>query len=115
MVGTFALDRITAHANQVGRRRCWSTPRPAVAVDKPAAPGRRVQGDRDDAPELFDVRRFRNDWEKHASLQVRLGNADAIDAYIDHDRVAGGEHDEMLDTVTRRKPEICAREGRRRC
>lgn len=99
LVGTFALDRITAHANQVGAKVLLVGDYAQLqAVDAGGAFGMLVR-DRDDAPELFDVRRFRNDWERHASLQVRLGNADAIDAYIDHDRVAGGEHDEMLDTA----------------
>lgn len=99
LVGTFALDRITAHASQVGAKVLLVGDYAQLqAVDAGGAFGMLVR-DRDDAPELFDVRRFRNDWEKNASLQLRIGNADAIDVYIDHDRVAGGEHDEMLDTA----------------
>lgn len=99
LVGTFALDRITAHASRVGAKVLLVGDYAQLqAVDAGGAFGMLVR-DRDDAAELFDVRRFRNDWEKHASLQLRLGNADAIDAYVDHDRVAGGEHDEMLDTA----------------
>ncbi|MDF2990587.1 MAG: conjugal transfer protein [Microbacterium sp.] len=99
LVGTFALDRITAHAGQVGAKVLLVGDYAQLqAVDAGGAFGMLVR-DRDDAPELFDVRRFHNGWEKHASLQLRLGDADAIEAYIDHDRVAGGEHDEMLDTA----------------
>lgn len=99
LVGTFALDRITAHASQVRAKVLLVGDYAQLqAVDAGGAFGMLVR-DRDDAPELFDVRRFRNDWEKNASLQLRLGEADAIDAYIDHNRIAGGEHDEMLDTA----------------
>lgn len=99
LVGTFALDRITAHASQVGAKVLLVGDYAQLqAVDAGGAFGMLVR-DRDDAPELIDVRRFRNDWEKHASLQLRIGDVAAIDAYLDHDRVAGGEHDEMLDTA----------------
>ena len=33
------------------------------------------------APELTDVRRFHHAWEKRASVELRAGSADAIDAY----------------------------------
>ena len=35
----------------------------------------------DHTPELHDVRRFRNPWEKHASLRLRLGEPSVIDDY----------------------------------
>lgn len=99
LVGTFALDRITTHAIEIGAKVLLVGDYAQLqAVDAGGAFGMLVR-DRDDAPELFDVRRFRNDWEKNASLQLRLGDADAIDVYIDHDRVAGGVRDEMLDAA----------------
>ena len=51
------------------------------------------------APELSDVRRFHNAWEQRASVQLRAGSEDAIDAYEAHDRIVSGDRDEMLDAV----------------
>jgi hypothetical protein len=45
------------------------------------------------------VRRFLNPWEKAASVELRAGSPDAIDAYEAHGRVAGGSRDEMLDAL----------------
>ena len=39
---------------------------------------RSLHRDRDDAPELADVRRFHHDWERHASLRLRIGDAAVI-------------------------------------
>ena len=50
-------------------------------------------------PELTDVRRFVNPWEKEASVELRAGSTDAIDAYASHGRVVAGTRDEMLDAL----------------
>ena len=58
--------------------------------------------DRDGSvPQLSDVRRFRHAWEKAASVELRAGSDDAIDAYLAHDRVADGDRDQMLDALYR--------------
>lgn len=97
--GTFSLDRITTHAAEVGAKVLlvgdWAQ---LQAVDAGGAFGLLVRS-RDDAPELLDVRRFRNEWEKHASLQLRVGDTDVIDTYIAHDRVTGTDRDSVLDTA----------------
>ncbi len=97
--GTFALDAITRHAQQVGAKVLlvgdWAQ---LAAVDAGGAFGMLVR-DRGDAPELVDVRRFRNDWEKQASLQLRIGDTDVIDTYIAHQRVTPGGYDEILETA----------------
>ena len=51
------------------------------------------------APELSDVRRFHNVWEQRASVELRAGSEDAIDAYEAHDRIVSGARDEMLDAI----------------
>ena len=53
------------------------------------------------APELSDVRRFRYPWEKAASVDLRAGSSEAIDAYAAHGRVVGGRRDEVLDALYR--------------
>jgi hypothetical protein len=52
-------------------------------------------------PELSDVRRFQNDWEKTASVELRVGHETAIDTYSSEGRVAGGSRAEMLDALYR--------------
>lgn len=53
--------------------------------------------ERGDAPELTDVRRFRSDWEKHASLGLRIGDTDVIDTYLHQDRVIPGGYEDILE------------------
>ncbi|MGO2655159.1 MobF family relaxase [Brachybacterium alimentarium] len=97
LAGTLALDTITAHAQQAGAKVLlvgdWAQ---LAAVDAGGAFGMLVR-DRDDAPELTDVRRFRNEWEKHASLGLRIGDTDVIDTYLDHDRVTPGGYEDILE------------------
>ncbi|WP_449278958.1 MobF family relaxase [Leucobacter sp. GX24907] len=97
LAGTLALATITAHANAVGAKVLlvgdWAQ---LAAVDAGGAFGMLVR-ERDDAPELLDVRRFRNDWEKHASLGLRIGDTDIIDTYLAHDRVTPGGYEEILE------------------
>ena len=42
--------------------------------------------DRDDVPQLHDVRRFRHEWERAASVDLRHGRPDAADTYLEHGR-----------------------------
>ncbi len=99
LAGTFALDAITTHAQEVGAKVLlvgdWAQ---LAAVDAGGAFGMLVR-DRGDAPELVDVRRFRNEWEKHASLQLRIGDTDVIDTYLAHQRVTPGGYDEILEAA----------------
>jgi len=55
--------------------------------------------DRSDTPTLADVRRFKADWEKEASLGVRNGTTAALSTYATHGRITGGTRDEMLDAL----------------
>ncbi|RLP68813.1 conjugal transfer protein [Mycetocola reblochoni] len=97
LAGTLALDTITTHAQHVGAKVLlvgdWAQ---LAAVDAGGAFGMLVR-DRDDAPELTDVRRFRHEWEKHASLGLRIGDTDVIDTYLDHDRITPGGYEDILE------------------
>ena len=53
--------------------------------------------DRDHVPELSEVRRFRSEWERQASLRLRTGDDTAIDAYQAHGRIVDGPRDELLE------------------
>ncbi|QBR94342.1 conjugal transfer protein [Nocardioides euryhalodurans] len=52
---------------------------------------------RTDAPELTDVHRFVNEWERHASLALRRGEVEVISTYVRQKRIREGQTDEMLD------------------
>lgn len=99
LAGTLTLDRITSHANQVGAKVLlvgdWAQ---LTAVDAGGAFGLLVR-DRTDTPELVDVRRFHHQWERHASLGLRIGNTSVIDTYQAHGRIHDGDTDTMLDTA----------------
>ena len=56
--------------------------------------------DRDDiAPQLSDVRRFRNRWEKTASVELRIGSDSAIGTYETHGRTEEGDRGTLLDAI----------------
>jgi hypothetical protein len=97
LAGTLALDAITSHVREVGAKVLlvgdWAQ---LAAVDAGGAFGTLVR-ERGDAPELTDVRRFRNGWEKQASLGLRIGDTDVIDTYIRQNRVTGDGYEEILE------------------
>ncbi len=99
LAGTFTLDTLASHASQVGAKLLlvgdWAQ---LSAVDSGGAFGL-VARDLDQAPELLDVRRFHNDWEKTASLRLRLGDLSIIDTYLEHGRVVDGELQDMIDAA----------------
>ncbi|WP_246846642.1 MobF family relaxase [Humibacter ginsenosidimutans] len=99
LAGTLALDRITAHAAQVGAKVVlvgdWAQ---LSAVETGGAFGMLVRH-RHSAPELTDVRRFVHDWEKTASLALRHGDINVLDVYQEHGRLHDGNAETMLDTL----------------
>ena len=101
LAGTLALERIATHAAEAGAKVVlvgdWAQ---LTAVDAGGAFGLLVR-DRGDAPELADVRRFHAEWEKTASLHLRLGRTDVIDTYDDQGRIVGGDFEDILDAAYR--------------
>lgn len=99
LAGTLALDRITAHAAEVGAKVVligdWAQ---LSAVETGGAFGMLVRH-RHVVPELTDVRRFTNEWEKAASLALRRGDTGALDAYDEQGRLYDGGLDRMLDAL----------------
>lgn len=97
LAGTFALDELVSAAGVAGGKVLlvgdWAQ---LSAVEAGGAFGLLVADRGDLAAELVDVRRFRSDWEKTASVELRLGHQTAIDAYTDHGRVVGGDRADML-------------------
>ncbi|WP_274998028.1 MobF family relaxase [Promicromonospora iranensis] len=102
LAGTLSMDRITAHATKVGAKVLLvGDPAQLQAVEAGGAfallAATREAEDR--VPELTEVHRFTHTWEKHASLALRHGHDEAIDAYMDHGRVRDGDAQDMVETA----------------
>ena len=99
MAGTFELDSLTAHARAAGAKVLlvgdWAQLSPVAA----GGAFKLLATDRDDAPQLLDVRRFRHEWERDASLGLRAGRPTAAAAYVAQGRVEGGDRESMLDVL----------------
>ncbi|CDK01600.1 TrwC relaxase [Microbacterium sp. C448] len=99
LAGTLSLDRITHLAERAGAKVLLVGDFAQLqSVDAGGAFNLLVAG-RDDAPELVDVHRFTNAWEKTASLALRHGRTAVIGTYLDHDRIRSGEADLMTDAA----------------
>ncbi|WP_346037334.1 MobF family relaxase [Brevibacterium picturae] len=99
LAGTLSLDRITHLAEQAGAKVLLVGDFAQLqSVDAGGAFGLLV-GDRGDAPELVDVHRFTNAWEKTASLALRHGRTEVIDTYLDHGRIHEGDAEAMTDAA----------------
>lgn len=97
LAGTLALDELATHADAVGAKLLLvGDPQQLTAVDAGGALGLLVR-DRPDTPRLSELHRFRHEWEKQASLSLRLGQSEAIDTYIDQHRVHDGDYDQILE------------------
>lgn len=99
MAGTFALDRLVTEAGRVGTKILlvgdWAQ---LSAIDAGGAFSM-LADDRDAAPELTEVHRFREPWERAASVNLRVGSAAGVDAYLAHGRVTDGDRTQMLDAI----------------
>jgi conjugative relaxase-like TrwC/TraI family protein len=99
LAGTVTLDTIATHAAEVGAKLLlvgdWAQ---LSAVESGGAFGMIVR-DLDPAPELSDVRRFRHEWEKTATLGLRVGDTSTIDAYLEHGRVVDGDLEGILEAA----------------
>jgi hypothetical protein len=100
LAGTFALDELVSAARQAGSKVLLLGDGAQIgSVEAGGAFSLLVRDRGDLVPELTDVRRFRSDWEKAASVELRRGDKSAIDAYQAHDRITGGEREDLLDAL----------------
>ena len=99
MAGTLELDQITTQARAAGAKVLlvgdWAQLSPVAA----GGAFKLLAIDRDDPPQLLDVRRFRHEWERGASLKLRAGRPTAADDYMRHGRVVGGDRDMVLGAL----------------
>jgi hypothetical protein len=99
LAGTLTLDRLTALAVEAGAKVLlvgdWAQ---LQSVDAGGAFALLASA-RPDNPELNEVHRFTNEWEKTASLSLRFGRTEVIGTYLAKDRVRDGSTDEMMDAA----------------
>jgi conjugative relaxase-like TrwC/TraI family protein len=99
LAGTFALDALTLQARDAGAKLLLAGDWAQLSAVEAGGAFSMLVRDRDLVPELSDVRRFTNAWEKTASVDLRVGNDDALTAYNEHERIVGGGREELLDTL----------------
>ena len=99
LAGTHSLDRITGLAEKTGAKILLVGDSAQLQSVDAGGAFALLAGDRDDVPELIDIHRFNNEWEKTASLDLRHGRTDIIDTYLDHDRIHDGDENTMTDTA----------------
>lgn len=99
LAGTLTLDRVTGLASKAGAKVLlvgdWAQ---LQSVDAGGAFPLLADA-RDDTPELTEVHRFVNEWERDASIDLRLGRTKVISTYFRHERIKDGAHDEMVDAA----------------
>ncbi len=100
LAGTFTLDEIVGAATAAGSKiLLLGDSAQMSAVEAGGAFSLLVKDRGDLVAELTDVRRFDSEWEKTASVELRLGNETAIDAYEAHGRIKSGERAVLLDAI----------------
>ena len=110
MLGTGSLDDLVRLAgSQQWRLVLVGDPRQLQAVGRGGMFEELCRSGR--THKLATIHRFHHRWEQRASLMLRVGNSDALDAYIDHGRVTSGTFDELVADAARQWVERTA-EGR---
>jgi hypothetical protein len=100
MTGTGALDRLVALAvSQRWRLVLVGDPRQLQPVGRGGMFDELCRSGR--SHQLATIHRFRHRWEQAASLKLRAGNPEALDAYIDHGRVTEGTFEQLADEAAR--------------
>jgi conjugative relaxase-like TrwC/TraI family protein len=99
LAGTLALDRITALAAAAGAKVLLVGDWAQLESVEAGGAFTLLASARADVPELTEVHRFTHEWEKAASLDLRVGRTDVIGTYVRHDRVREGTTDEMMDAA----------------
>ena len=99
MSGTLELDTLVAQARGSGAKVLLVGDPAQLSPVAAGGAFRLLVADRSDAPELVDVRRFRHEWERTASLGLRDGRPTAATPYLQRDRVQGGDRDAMIEAI----------------
>jgi conjugative relaxase-like TrwC/TraI family protein len=100
MAATRDLDHITTAVTQAGAKVLlvgdWAQLSPVQA----GGAFKLLADDRGpDVATLHDVRRFRHEWERDATLRLRAGDETVAEEYAAHGRVESGARADMLDLL----------------
>lgn len=99
LAGTTTLDRLSGIALAAGAKVLLvGDPNQLQSVDAGGAFGLLVDR-RPEAAQLTAIHRFQHEWEKAASLGLRIGNVDVISTYAREGRTREGDTDDMLDNA----------------
>jgi conjugative relaxase-like TrwC/TraI family protein len=99
LAGTVTLDAITDHARHAGAKVVLVGDWAQLGAVEAGGAFAMLARDRGDVPQLNEVHRFTQAWEREASLQLRAGDPAVLDTYADHDRIREGTRDDMVDTL----------------
>ena len=100
MTGTGSLDPlVTLAVSQRWRLVLVGDPRQLQPVGRGGMFDELCRSER--THELATIHRFRQPWEQAASLKLRAGNPEALDAYIDHGRVTEGTFEQLAAEAAR--------------
>jgi conjugative relaxase-like TrwC/TraI family protein len=100
LAGTLILDEVVTAARAAGAKVLLSgdwAQLGAVEAGGAFALLARDRGER--VAELSEVRRFTAEWERTASVALRSGEEEALDAYDEHGRIQGGGREQLVDAV----------------
>lgn len=100
MTSTDEFDRITKIIDQAGGKWLATGDHHQLGAVKAGGVFELLAQD-NGAYELESVRRFTADWEKQASLRLRLGDTSVLGEYEDRGRLRGGTVEEMQEAATR--------------
>ena len=93
LAGTFTLDTLVGQARDAGAKVVLVGDWAQLSSVEAGGAFHLLVGDRGDASELSDVRRFTHEWERQTSVDLRIGLPDAADTYQAHGRLEGGDRD----------------------
>jgi conjugative relaxase-like TrwC/TraI family protein len=100
LAGTFALDELVGAARQAGSKILLIGDGAQLgSVEAGGAFSLLVKDRGDFVAELSDVQRFSSEWEKAASIELRLGNKAVIEDYEAHGRITEGSREVLLDAI----------------
>ncbi|MDQ3432482.1 MAG: relaxase domain-containing protein, partial [Actinomycetota bacterium] len=100
MSGTDELARISALVEQGGGKLLYTGDHHQLASVQSGGMLDLLAKD-NGAYELESVRRFKADWEKQASIRLRVGDTSVLSEYEDRGRLFGGTVEEMQDAAVR--------------
>ncbi|QSR31280.1 conjugal transfer protein [Nocardioides sp. S5] len=99
LAGTLALDRLAALASEAGAKVLLVGDWAQLQSVEAGGAFTLLASARPDTPELTEVHRFTNEWEKAASLDLRFGRVEVVGTYAQRDRVREGTTDDMVDAA----------------